>query len=83
MPRHDWNRVTAHTQKPHHRRMKSGAKGKGHDHYIRAAKQKVSQGTSQAQRAKTRKLADAEKKRKNNGTVGSPVHGDTGGSSFL
>lgn len=43
MPRHDWNRPQAHTQQPHHRRMKSAAKGKGHDHYLRLAKQHKAQ----------------------------------------
>jgi hypothetical protein len=74
MPRRDWNKVTAHTQAPHHRRMRSGAKGKGHDHYIRAAKQKVSQSRPDAIRARARKLKEKKEK---NGTVGSKtVHGD-------
>jgi hypothetical protein len=38
MPRHDWNTPKAHTQKPRHARMHSGARGAGHDKKLRAEK---------------------------------------------
>ena len=47
--------------------MSSAAKGKGHDHYIRAAKQQVSQAKSDARKAA---LLRREKEReRENGTV--------------
>lgn len=45
--------------------MKSGAKGKGHDHYIRAAKQQVSQTRADAWKAA---LLRREKEREREGT---------------
>lgn len=72
MPRHDWNRPQAHTQAPHHRRMKSGSKGKGHDHYIRMAKQRVSQARADAWKADVRRR-EKERDEKENGTVDTPL----------
>jgi hypothetical protein len=72
MPRHDWNRPQAHTQAPHHRRMKSGAKGKGHDHYIRAAKQEVSQAKANAWKADVRRRENEREEKE--GTVKSGKH---------
>jgi hypothetical protein len=71
MPRHDWNRPQAHTQTPKHRRMKSGAKGKGHDHYIRAAKQRVSQSKADSWKADLRRREKEREER--DGTVGTTL----------
>lgn len=42
MPRRNWNTPTAHTQKPRHAKMHSGARGKGHDKKIKAGKRERS-----------------------------------------
>lgn len=42
MPRHDWNTPTAHTQKPRHAKLHSGAHGKGHDKKRQAEKRERS-----------------------------------------
>jgi hypothetical protein len=59
--------------------MKSGAKGKGHDHYIRMAKQEASQSRANAWKA----ALDRREKEREHGTVGSPVHGGKGKPSTV
>lgn len=41
MPRRDWNTNAAHSQKPRHKQMNSGAKGKGHDKKLKAVKRGI------------------------------------------
>lgn len=43
MPRRDWNTPKAHTQNRHHKPMKSGRHGKGHDAWLRMRKRIVAE----------------------------------------
>jgi hypothetical protein len=51
--------------------MKSGAKGNGHDHYLRMAKQRVSLAKAEAWKADVRRRA--KEREEKNGTVGTTL----------
>lgn len=53
MPRHEGN--THRTQRRHHRRMKSGHKGKGVDRKLKAEKQLLGQASHKAKPDKKKK----------------------------
>lgn len=52
--------------------MKSGAKGKGHDHYIRMQKQRVSQSKADAWKSDLKRREKEREER--DGTVGKTVY---------